>query len=95
MKNIFDIVLSDKAIKDLRKIPLPIAKKLRLWILAVAEYGLIEVSKIKGYHDEPLKGDRIGQRSIRLNKSYRAIYKILDNGEAEFIEIREVNNHDY
>jgi len=33
MKNIFDIVLSDKAIKDLRKIPLPIAKKLRLWIL--------------------------------------------------------------
>jgi len=53
------------------------------------------VRKISGYHDEPLHGNRIGQRSIRLNKSYRAIYTELDSGEIHFIEIVEVNKHDY
>ncbi len=50
--------------------------------------------KIKGYHDEPLKGKRKGQRSIRLSKSYRAIYTIKKN-EIEFVSIEEVNKHDY
>ena len=27
-----------------------------------------ETSEIKGFHDEPLKGTRKGQRSIRLNR---------------------------
>lgn len=63
--------------------------------MEVSESGLIEVSKIKGYHDEALQGRRAGQRSIRLSKSYRAIYKILENGAAEFIEITEVNKHGY
>ncbi len=38
--------------------------------------GLSEVRKVPGYHDEPLKGQRKGQRSIRLSRSYRAIYVI-------------------
>ena len=95
MNNIFTVLLSDVAEKDLKKAPKPIIKKLRAWVLAVSEFGLIEVSKIKGYHDEPLKGKRAGQRSIRLNRSYRAIYQILENGDVEFIEIQEVNKHDY
>ena len=32
--------------------------------------------KANGYKDESLKGKRKGQRSIRLNKSYRLIYEI-------------------
>jgi len=63
--------------------------------LAVSEFGLLEVSNVKGYHDEPLKGKRHGQRSIRLNKAYRAIYKILDDGIIEFIQVNEVNKHEY
>jgi plasmid maintenance system killer protein len=44
---------------------------------------------------ESLKGKRAGQRSIRLSQAYRAIYKILKDGKIQFIEIIEVNKHDY
>lgn len=48
-----------------------------------------------GYHDEPLKGKRVGQRSIRLNRAYRAIYEIDETGQVHFIEVLEVNKHEY
>ena len=35
--------------------------------------GLEEVRKVPGYHDEPLKGDQAGERSIRLSRSYRCL----------------------
>lgn len=57
--------------------------------------GLESVRKIKGFHDEPLKGKRSGQRSIRLNKSYRAIYVINRDGGVEIVEVQEVNKHEY
>jgi proteic killer suppression protein len=50
--------------------------------------------KRPGFHDEPLKGKRQGQRSIRLNKAYRAIYEV-DPQEPHFIEVVEVNKHEY
>jgi hypothetical protein len=34
------------------------------WVDDVEERGLEEVRKIPGWHDEPLKGERKGQRSI-------------------------------
>lgn len=80
--------------KNLHKVPLPIRKKLFTWVAAVEERGLYEVRKIPGYHDEPLKGDRLGQRSIRLNKQWRAIYRII-NTTIEFVLIEEVTPHDY
>ena len=95
MKNIFKVIVSKKAKNDLKKVPLYIAIKFQSWIDYIKHDGLIEVSKIKGYHDEPLKGDRIGQRSIRLNKSYRAIYEVLATGEIEFIEVQEITKHEY
>jgi proteic killer suppression protein len=56
MKDIYDVKLSAKAKKDLKKVPLPIALKLQTWIDAVGDSGLSETRKIPGYHDEPLKG---------------------------------------
>ena len=75
--------------------PHQIAAKLRAWVDAVTHDGLEEVRKRPGYHDEPLLGDRRGQRSIRLNRSWRAIYVILSDGRIEFIEVQEVNKHEY
>lgn len=89
------VVISKNAEKDILKIPSYIQVKLRMWVNDVERLGLSEVQKISGYHDEPLKGERKGQRSIRLNKAYRAIYRILDNGKIEFVHIEEVNKHDY
>lgn len=50
---------------------------------------------MKDIHDEPLKGKRQGQRSIRLNKAYRAIYIINKEGVIHFVEVEEVNKHEY
>lgn len=80
--------------KSLHKIRLSIKKKLFTWVAAVEERGLNEIRKIPGYHDEPLKGSRHGQRSIRLNKQWRAIYRIMNN-KIEFVLIEEVTPHDY
>ena len=74
MKDIFDVTIARSALKDLKKVPLPISRKLQGWIDDVGHHGLKEIRKIPGYHDEPLKGKRVGQRSIRLSRSYRAIW---------------------
>jgi proteic killer suppression protein len=95
MKDIYNIKLSTKAKKDLKKIPLPIVLKLQAWIDAIGHKGLNEIRRIPGYHDEPLKGKRQGQRSIRLNIAYRAIYTINKEGVIHFVEIEEVNKHEY
>ncbi len=93
--DIFTVVLSEKAKNNLQTVPAYIARKLASWIDSVAHDGLIAVRKIPGFHDEPLKGIRKGQRSIRLNKAYRAIYVIGKQGNIEIAEIMEVNKHDY
>lgn len=94
-KNKALITYSKLAEKELRKLPLNIIESLSYWVEIVSKMGLSEVRKISGYHDEPLKGERKGQRSIRLNKAYRAIYIQHENEEIELIEIIEVNKHKY
>lgn len=89
------VILSKKAENNLVKVPKHIVLKLSSWVESVTENGLNYTRRIPGYHDEPLKGDRKGQRSIRLSKSYRAIYVICENNKIEFVEVREVNKHEY
>ncbi len=84
-----------KVEKDLKKIPGYIRDKLFSWALAVELEGILEIRKLPGYHDEPLKGERRGQRSIRLSRSYRAIYIENLKGELNLISIIEVNKHEY
>jgi len=50
---------------------------------------------LPGYHDEPLKGDRRGQRSVRLNRAYRVIYEENDQGDIVVILVLEVSKHGY
>jgi proteic killer suppression protein len=90
-----EIEISKKAKKEIVKLPKEVVKKLRFWIKEVSLIGLREVRKIKSFHDEPLQGDRQGQRSIRLNKAYRAFYIVNKNREIELVEIIEINKHKY
>lgn len=92
---IHTVRISKQAKLDLKKVPQYIRRNLLTWVAGVELEGLAEIRKISGYHDEPLKGDRAGERSIRLNRSYRAIYVIRENGTIEFLEVLEVNKHDY
>ena len=87
--------LSQRAQKELRLAPPQVRSKLKVWINGVSKDGLEEMRKIPGFHDEPLRGKRNGQRSIRLSRSYRAIYKVLSDGTLWFAEVEEVTKHGY
>jgi len=88
------VVLSTRARKQILSVPQHVALKLAAWVEAVETAGLETVRKVPGYHDEPLKGSRRGQRSIRLSLAYRAIYTIR-NEQLEFVSVEEVSKHDY
>lgn len=88
------VKISKWASKQLVKIPVPIKEILYVWINTVEEIGIQNTRRLKGYHDEPLKGKRLGQRSIRLNRSYRAIYQEHID-ECLTITVIEVTKHDY
>jgi proteic killer suppression protein len=88
--------LAPRVTKALRKLPSHIVDKLRAWVRGVETFGLDTIKTTKGFHDEPLHGEREGQRSIRLSKSYRAIYVIeRDEVKVEFVKVTEVHKHDY
>lgn len=93
--DIFEVAISKQAEKDLKTIPTYIIFKLQTWIDGIKNEGLREMRKRPGFHDEALKGKRHGQRSIRLNIAYRAIYEIDLSGIIHFIEVMEVNKHEY
>jgi len=89
------VELTERAKRDLRKLPVYIIDKLLAWVGRVEKVGVDEVRKIKGYHDEGLRGVRSGQISIRLSRAYRAIYQVKVSGQIEFISVEEVNRHEY
>ena len=78
-----------KRLLSLSRLAVPLLPK------PVNKAGLEETRKRPGWHDEPLLGERKGQRSIRLNKQWRAIYIIKSNGTIEFVEVTEVMPHEY
>ncbi|MCY4644724.1 MAG: hypothetical protein OXB88_08920 [Bacteriovoracales bacterium] len=90
-----DAVKLDAVAKQIKKLPQYVKDKLLAWVKSVEEQGIRETRKIKGYHDEPLKGKRVGQRSVRLTKHYRAIYREERGGTVNLIIVEEVNKHEY
>ena len=62
----------------------------------VEKYGIAEIKKIKGFHDESLKGNLFGKRLVRLNRSYRLIYRLIEQKiEIHRIEVLEITKHEY
>ncbi|HLB56601.1 MAG TPA: hypothetical protein VJK30_04655 [Coxiellaceae bacterium] len=95
MENVYKVELTRKARRNLNKIPQRITDNFWIWVEDVEMSGVRVARKTKSYHDEPLQGKRFGQRSIRLNQSYRAFYREKNNGVVELIEVLEINKHDY
>lgn len=87
--------ISRFAEKQLKKLPQHIKEALYIWVASVEESGIREVRRLPGYHDEPLKGVRKGQRSVRLSKAYRVIYEESETGELIVVTVLEVNKHEY
>jgi toxin HigB-1 len=72
-----------------------IVRKLMGWVGIVQTVGLEATRRNPGFHDEPLKGEWEGYRSIRLSLSYQAIYTLKDDGVVEFALVETVNKHKY
>jgi toxin HigB-1 len=88
-------VITARARRQLRQAPGHIVDKLMAWIEAVEEDGLEATRRVPGFHDEPLRGNRRGQRSIRLSRQWRAIYEARTEGGIQLVSIEEVTPHVY
>ena len=88
------VALRTLARKQLRRMPRHIVENLTAWVDDVETRGLEAVRKVPGYHDEPLQGDRQGQRAIRLRRAYRAMYVVKEDEEGTFVSIEAVSKHD-
>lgn len=88
------VLLSKLAKKQLERLPRHIVINFQSWIDDVETNGIVEARKRPGYHDEPLRGDRLGQRSVRLSRGYRVIYEV-QHDKVQIVLVIEVNKHEY
>lgn len=93
MKSKSTVTYSTRVEKQLNRLPRYIAESLKHWAAMVEEKGIRQARLVSGFHDEPLWGSRRGQRSIRLNRSYRAFY--VEIADLQNILVIEVNKHEY
>lgn len=91
---LFVVSLSKSAERSLLKAPFHIQLKFSSWVRLIELKGLKIARASRGFRDEALLGKRLGQRSVRLNKQWRAIYRIMKNS-VDFIEVQEITPHDY
>lgn len=89
-----EVEFTESVHRSLKQLPVHIVNKLRAWAADVERTGIEEVRKRPGFHDEPLRGLRVGQRSVRLNRAYRAIYIELKN-MVRIVRVIEVTRHEY
>ena len=93
MAEIFKVIWGKRVDKALLKLPEHIQLKFSAWVTAIKLVGLRKIRERAGFHDEPLSGNRQGQRSVRLNNQYRIFY--VEDELNEHIEVIEVNKHEY
>lgn len=89
------VVFSKRAEKSLHKIPKQILILLDQWVEAIETDGYESMRARNGYRDHSLIGNRKGQRSSSLNRSWRVIYVYSEETNQIIINVIEVINHDY
>ena len=76
-----------------RKLPPAVVKKYELWKNLIFRHGPDKLREFPGFHDEKLKGTRVGERSSRLRLQYRVIYKVEKQSVSVFV--LEITPYDY
>jgi len=89
------VVLSKNAHKILKKLPKHILIQFDLWVEIIETEGFMCMQSVKGYRDHSLNGNRKGQRSSSLSRSWRIIYVLDVKTNRITVEVLEVNHHDY
>ena len=79
--------------KAVPRLPPWIVKEYEAWKNLVVPHGPQILRQYPGYHDEQLKGRRLGQRSSRLSRQYRVIYAV--NHQVRTVYVLELTPHRY
>lgn len=79
--------------RQLGRLPLPLLQRYEVWKEIVAVSGPEGPGRIRGFNDEPLRGEWKGHRSSRLNQQYRVIYRV--DKDRVLVEVVSVTAHDY
>lgn len=82
-------LFEDKKSKAVRTFPAELHRKARMKLLYLHDAGELSDMKVPpGNRLEPLKGDRAGFHSIRINNQWRLIFKWKD-GNAHDVSIED------
>ena len=79
--------------RQLKGAPQEVLRRYEKWKDIVRLSGPAGLRKIKGFHDETLRGEWKGHRSSRLGLQYRVIYKTLK--DQVLIQVVNLSPHDY
>ncbi len=79
--------------KKFKTLPIEILKRYEKWKDIVRISGPSGLRAIRGFNDEPLKGQWKGHRSSRLGQKYRVFYKI--EAQNVLVKVVDLNPHDY
>jgi len=80
-------------LRRIRKTPRDILKRYEKWKDIVQLSGPAGLRLIRGFNDEPLRGEWKGHRSSRLGDQYRVIYRV--EKEQLFVLVVDLTAHDY
>ena len=80
-------------LRRVRKMPKQVLKRYEKWKDIVHLSGPVGLRLIRGFNDEPLRGEWKGHRSSRLGEQYRVIYKIESN--RLLVMVIDLTAHDY
>lgn len=89
----WDVFEHRRVARQLKLAPQEVLKRYEKWKDIVGLSGPMGLRKIKGFHDELLKGEWKGHRSSRLELQYRVIYKMLK--DRVMIQVVNLSPHDY
>ena len=79
--------------KEIDTVPREVLKRYEKWKDIAMISGPSGLKRIKGFHDEILRGEWQGYRSSRLGLQYRVIYRVIPD-EALF-QVFHIAPHDY
>ena len=79
--------------RQIKVAPSEVLKRYEKWKDIIALSGSNGIRRIKGFHDEALRGEWKKHRSSRLGLQYRVIYQVVK--DRVLIQVVNLTPHDY
>jgi addiction module RelE/StbE family toxin len=89
----WDIYEHRRVARQIKVAPSEVLKRYEKWKDIIALSGPNGIRRIKGFHDEALRGEWKKHRSSRLGLQYRVIYQVVK--DRVLIQVVNLTPHDY